>query len=339
MSSPLRWGIASAGKISHDFANALGTLPATDHRMVAVAARKQADADKFATQHAIGTAHEGYEALAKNPDVDVVYIGAVNNAHYELGLLMLDHGKHVLCEKPLCMNEAQSRRLVQRATERGRFLMEAIWSRFFPHYGLVRERIERGALGEIREVDVEFGFVLSDVDRLRLKSLGGGTVLDLGVYTIQVCLWAFGGQAPNKVVASGEMNAEGVDVEVTAELHFPGGGIGRMKTSALRQLRNTAIVKGSKASMTLHDFWCPLKLTDTDGSVREDTLPVARCPFNFQNSCGLRYEAEEVRQCIAAGRLQSASVTHEDSLLIARIQDEIRKQVGVVFPQDAQFAS
>uniref|UniRef100_A0A182Y6E1 Trans-1,2-dihydrobenzene-1,2-diol dehydrogenase n=1 Tax=Anopheles stephensi TaxID=30069 RepID=A0A182Y6E1_ANOST len=336
--APLRWGIASAGKISHDFANAVGTLPATDHRVVAVAARKLADAEKFAALHGIGTAHEGYDALAKNPDVDVVYIGAVNNAHYELVLLMLEHGKHVLCEKPLCLNEGQSKRLVKRAAEQKLFLMEAIWSRFFPFYRQLRERIDRGDLGKIEEVEVEFGFVLSDIDRLRLKSLGGGTVLDLGVYTIQVCLWAFGGTAPEKVVASGVTNDEGVDVEVTAELHFPGGGVGRMKTSALHQLKNTAVVRGSKGNITLHDFWCPLKFTDLDGTTQEDKLPVARHPFNFMNSSGLRYEAEEVRQCITAGRLQSTSVTHTDSLRIAHIQDEIRKQVGVVFPEDAQFA-
>lgn len=336
--APLRWGIASSGKISHDFATAVGTLPAAEHQIVAVAARKLEDAQKFATLHGIGTAHGGYEALAKNPNVDVVYIGAVNNAHYEIGLLMLDHGKHLLCEKPLCLNEGQSKRLVARAAERKRFLMEAIWSRFFANYRLVRERIERGELGEVREVDVEFGFVLSDVDRLRLKSLGGGTVLDLGVYTIQVCLWAFGGKAPSKVLASGVTNEEGIDMEMTAELHFPGGGVARMKTSALKQLKNTATVKGTKGSMTLHDFWCPLKLTDTDGTVREDTLPPARHPFNFQNSCGLRYEAEEVRQCILGGRLQSEIVSHADSLLIARIQDDIRKQIGVEFPEDTQFA-
>lgn len=336
--APLRWGIASAGKISHDFATAVGTLPVGEHQLVAVAARKLQDAQKFANLHGIATAHEGYEALAKDPNVDAVYIGAVNTAHYELGLLMLDHGKHLLCEKPLCMNEGQAKRLLQRATERKRFLMEAIWSRFFPHYRLLRERIERAELGELREVEVEFGFVLSDIDRLRLKSLGGGTVLDLGVYTIQVCLWAFGGQTPVKVLASGITNEEGVDLEVTAELHFPGGGVGRMKTSALKQLNNTATVRGSKASMTLHDFWCPLKLTDADGAVREDTLPPARHPFNFQNSCGLRYEAEEVRRCIQAGRLQSETVPHADSRLIAHIQDEIRKQVGVEFPEDAQFA-
>ncbi|XP_052868124.1 trans-1,2-dihydrobenzene-1,2-diol dehydrogenase-like [Anopheles cruzii] len=335
---PLRWGIASAGKISHDFANAVNTLPATDHQLVAVAARKLEDAQKFAQQHAIGTAYAGYEALAKDPNVDVVYIGSVNNAHYEIGLLMLDHGKHLLCEKPLCMNEAQASRLLQRAADRKLFLMEAIWSRFFPHYRAVRERIGRGELGEVREVEVHFGFQLTDVDRLRLKSLGGGTTLDLGVYTIQVCLWAFGGVAPTKIVASGITNEEGVDMEVTAELHFPGGGIGRMKTSALKELKNTATITGTKGSMTLHTFWCPLTLTDLDGKVREDTLPTARHPFNFHNSCGLRYEADEVARCIRAGKLQSETVSHADSALIARIEDEIRKQVGVTFPEDTQFA-
>lgn len=167
---------------------------------------------------------------------------------------MLDHGKHVLCEKPLCMNESQSKRLLAHAKEKKLFIMEGIWSRFFPAYTLLRERIEAGALGEIKEVDVEFGFYMSDVDRVRCKELGGGTLLDLGVYTIQAALWAFRA-APEKVVAIGQLNEEGVDMEVIAELHFPGGGIARMKTSALEKLENKAIIQGTKGTITVSFHW------------------------------------------------------------------------------------
>lgn len=334
--APLRWGIVSAGKISHDFTTALASWPKEQHLAVAVSARKLADAEQFAQKHGLAKAYEGYEALAKDGGIDAVYIGAINPTHYEIGRMMLDHGKHVLCEKPLCINEGQSKRLLAHAQEKKLFLMEAIWSRFFPSYIQLRDRIDAGELGDIQQVEVEFGFPLADVDRLRMKQLGGGTVLDLGVYTIQAILWAFRA-APTKIVANGKLNEDGVDVEVNAELHFANGGIAKMKTSALQKLVNTAVVRGSKGTMTLHDFWCPLLLTDIDGSRKEYTLPEARHPFNFHNSCGLRFEAEEVRQCIAAGKLESATVPHSESLLIARIQDEIRRQIGVQFPEDAQF--
>lgn len=127
---------------------------------------------------------------------------------------MLDHGKHVLCEKPLCINEGQSKRLLAHAQAKKLFLMEAIWSRFFPSYIQLKDRIDAGELGDIQQVDVAFGFPLADVDRLRMKQLGGGTVLDLGVYTIQVILWAFRA-APTKIVAKGKLNEDGVDLEVS----------------------------------------------------------------------------------------------------------------------------
>lgn len=334
--APLRWGIVSAGKISHDFATAVATWPKEDHKVVAVGARKLQDAKKFAKVHDIPKTYEGYTEMAKDPEIDVVYIGSVNPTHYDIGIMMLNRGKHVLCEKPLCMNEGQAKRLIAHAEQKKLFLMEAIWSRFFPSYIHLKKQLDAGVLGDVKEVNVTFGFYLSDVDRLRMKGLGGGTILDLGVYTIQVSLWAFR-DAPTKIVAKGQLNEEGVDMEVEAELHFPNGGIAKMKTSALRKLENDAVIKGTKGNITLHDFWCPVSLTDVDGSVKKYPLPKAPHTFIFQNSCGLRYESEEVRHCISEGRLQSASVPHSESLLIARIQDEIRKQIGVQFPEDEKF--
>lgn len=162
----LRWGIASAGKICHDFATAVGTLPATDHRIVAVAARDHSKATAFAQLHGIERAYEGYERLAGDPDIECVYVGSLNPQHYDITVLMLQNGKHVLCEKPLCMNERQTAHCIALAKERKLFLMEAIWSRLFPAYQYVRRQIQAGALGEVREVEVEFGFPIADVERL-----------------------------------------------------------------------------------------------------------------------------------------------------------------------------
>jgi dihydrodiol dehydrogenase / D-xylose 1-dehydrogenase (NADP) len=164
--------------------------------------------------------------------------------------MMLDHGKHVLCEKPLCMNAKQAKKLLAHAKAKGLFFMEAVWSRFFPSYVYLRDRITKGDLGEITEVDVGFGFELSEVDRLTQKALGGGTILDLGVYTIQVSQWAFR-QAPSKIVATGKVNDEGVDMEMKGELTYPNGGVARIHTSGLETLKNTATVKGTKGSITV----------------------------------------------------------------------------------------
>lgn len=162
----LRWGIASAGKISHDFVNALGTLSSSHHAVIAVAARAQASADKFAQLHGIPEAYEGYEHLAHNSNINVVYVGNLNPQHYEVAKLMLENGKHVLCEKPLCMNTAEVVALTNFATERKLFLMEGIWSRFFPSYQYLRKQIRDGALGEVQEIDVAFGFPIARIPRL-----------------------------------------------------------------------------------------------------------------------------------------------------------------------------
>lgn len=156
----LKWGIVTAGRISHDFVTALGTLPEGEHEVVCVGARSLKSAQDFAKLHEISIAYEGYEAIAKNTDVEVVYIGALHPDHLAISSMMLEHGKHVLCEKPLCMNEKQSQKLITLAKAKNLFLMEAIWSRFFPSYQYLKKQIDEGALGDIQEINVEFGFNL-----------------------------------------------------------------------------------------------------------------------------------------------------------------------------------
>lgn len=162
----LKWGIAAAGKISHDFVNAIGTLSDGDHEVVAVAARDQTRAQEFSTLHGIGSAYGSYDELAADATVEAVYVGALNPQHYAVALLMLENGKHVLCEKPLCMNEKEARKLIMYAERKKLFLMEAIWSRLFPSYQYLRKQIDHGNLGDIQRVDVEFGFAINEVDRL-----------------------------------------------------------------------------------------------------------------------------------------------------------------------------
>lgn len=145
----LKWGIAAAGKISNDFVVALKALPSDSHQAVAVAARSLASAEKFAKTHEIPYAYEGYLQLAQDKTVDIVYVGVLNPQHYEVSKLMLENGKHVLCEKPFTMNEKQTRKLMEIAKARKLFIMEAIWSRCFPVYRELRRVIEAGDIGEV----------------------------------------------------------------------------------------------------------------------------------------------------------------------------------------------
>lgn len=335
--APLHWGIVTVGKISHDFVNALTSLPEGLHTVVAAAARNNIDdAKKFAEEHDIPK-YCSYEDLAKDKTIDVVYIGAINAKHYELSKLYLDHGKHVLCEKHLCVNFKQCDALLKKAKTKNLFLLEGIWSRFFPSYIFLREQIGSGALGEIKKVDVQFGFEnLAESEKVRYgpdaKNLGGGTILDLGVYAIQVALWAFD-DAPTSIEATAKIGPTGVDYGFKATLKFPNDGIANLQTSAEVGLSNIAVIEGTKGTIELHNFWCPTKIVK-NGKAREWPLPTARWEFVLLNSCGFRYEAEEVRLCIQGGKLESASVSHEESRRIAKIQDAIREQIGVKMPED-----
>ncbi|XP_034670309.1 trans-1,2-dihydrobenzene-1,2-diol dehydrogenase [Drosophila subobscura] len=335
MAQIIRWGIASAGKISEDFVIALSTLPASDHKVQAVAARTLDRAQDFAKKHEIPSAYGSYEELAKSKDVDVVYIGVLNPQHYEVSLLMLNSGKHVLCEKPLAMNKKQVEGILAAAKANKRFFMEAVWSRFFPAYQRVRELTSSGQLGEVKEVVVNFGFPLANVDRLQKRELGGGVVYDLGVYTIQVSQWAFQ-EKPQKIESSGTTNAEGIDDDVSSTLTYSGGRTARMRFTSKEKLDNTAVIKGTKGQVTLIDFWSPNKLIDIDGKEKEWLPPKGKYATNYGNSEAMRYEAEAVRQSIIAGDVENKNVAYADSLLFAEIQDTIRKQIGVLNKYDEE---
>ncbi|XP_030380543.1 trans-1,2-dihydrobenzene-1,2-diol dehydrogenase [Scaptodrosophila lebanonensis] len=334
MSGLIRWGIAAAGKISEDFVIALGTLPAEEHKVVAIAARSKDRAAEFAKKHEIPDFYGSYEELAKSTNVDVVYIGVLNPQHYEVSIQMLNNGKHVLCEKPLAMNKNQVEGILAAAKANKRFFMEAVWSRFLPAYQYLRQLIQDSKLGEVKEVEVNFGFPMPAVERLQKRDLGGGVIYDLGIYTIQVSQWAFQNDRIEKIESSGETNSEGVDDDVRATIKYSSGGVARMRISSKEELNNLAIIKGTKGQVTLVDFWTPNKLIDIDGKEKVWTPPKGKLPTNYKNSEAMRYEAEAVRQSILAGEVENSTVSYEDSLVFSEIEDTIRKQIGVTNKYD-----
>ncbi|CAG2119347.1 unnamed protein product, partial [Medioppia subpectinata] len=193
-----KWGIYSAGKICHDFVDSVMSMKTTDHQFVAVGARKLTDAQAFAKLFDIPKAYGSYEELAKDPDVQVVYIGTVNSQHLPAAKLMLENGKHILMEKPLTINTKQNEELFALAKSKKLFAMEALWSRFLPSYEFAFQELAKGTIGDVLHVTANLGFPNADVIRVATKELGGGTVLDVGVYAINIVEQVFGGEVPEK---------------------------------------------------------------------------------------------------------------------------------------------
>jgi len=329
-----RWGIASAGKICHDFVNALTCLPPTEHKVVAVAARSldsaQALADKFGVEKAL----QGYEALAKDPDVEVVYVGTIHVKHLEVAKLMLEGGKHVLCEKPLCINVKETRELVSLAREKGLFLMEAIWSRCIPSHREVDRLIKAGAIGEVKNVLASFG-AYCESDRLHQMALGGGTVLDLGIYCIQLAQLAMGKEKPEKIIAGGHLGPDKVDESTSATLLYSGGRTATLLSSAVVNLPCEGFIIGTKGTLKLNSpMWTATVLDTPEGTKSWQLPPGAKHKFNYGNGENMTYEAQHVRECLQAGKLESPLISLDETLLIAEIMESIRKQAGVKYPQD-----
>lgn len=331
---PLRWGVVGAGKITHDFVTAVQIFP-DRHTVVAVGSGNKANAERFAEEHNIPEACEGYESIATNANIDVVYVGNLNPQHYSTTKLMLEHGKPVLCEKPFTMNEKHTRELVNLARCKNIFLMEAVWSRCFPAYRKAEELISNGSIGDVLYANVNFGFDLQKKDRITNKELGGGAILDIGVYCLQFQQFVFRGLQPTNIVVNGALTKDGVDGTTGALISYPDGKLASITCSAELQMPNEGIIVGTKGTLRLPNFWCPTQLIAHDQTYNFD-LPQSEVEFRHMNSAGLSYEADEVKRCLEAGERESPRITLDETIQLAKWMDTMRKAVGLQFPEDLE---
>ncbi|XP_014911134.1 uncharacterized protein LOC106961727 isoform X6 [Poecilia latipinna] len=326
-----RWGICSAGKISHDFTVALKTLPAEDHQVVAVAARKLEDAQEFSRKHNISKAYGSYEELARDPDVDVVYVGVVHPCHLNACKLFINAKKNVLCEKPLAMNAKEVKEILDSAEKNDVFLMEAAWTRFFPASVQIRNLLAQEYIGEVKMVRADYGVPRSDQ-----KELGGGALLDLGIYCLQFISMVYNGEKPESIQASGVCLETGVDETVAVILRYSKNRMAMFTCSAGVELHSDAIIVGTKGTIqVLSPMWCPTSLV-VNRKETQQLVPEPSLSLNFTYSTGKRCEVEEVRQCLLKGLKESPVMSHAYTLLLAEMGDEICQQVGGVYSQDYQ---
>ena len=319
----IRWGVAGPGGIATDFAEAMQLVDGGE--IVAVASRSSERADAFGDRFGIATRYGDYAALADDPDVDVVYVATPQSRHEVDAVLYLKAGKHVLCEKPCALNARQVQRMVDEARRGGLFLMEAVWSRFLPAYRALVDVVGSGRVGELLLVEADFGFSLPfDPDhRLYRADLGGGGLLDLGIYPFQLCALLLG--HPEHVVAEGIIGQTGVDEQVAAVLRHRAGALGVVKAGITVGMSCTARIAGSQGVVEIPAFMhCPTSITvRSRGGVEEIEAPWEH---------GLRFEIDEVHRCLAAGLTESPLMTLDESLGLAATLDEIRAQIGLRFP-------
>jgi predicted dehydrogenase len=322
----IRWGVAGPGAIARGFANAMRLV--NDGEIVAVGSRSIDRATAFAEECALEPRCGDYEALATDPEVDVVYVATPHSRHEADTLAYVENGKHVLCEKPLALSAVQARRIVHAARDRGVFLMEAIWSRFLPAYRVLADLLAEGRIGEPLLVEADFGFraPLDPSHRLFDRALGGGALLDLGIYPVQLCSLVLG--RPDRVVADGVVGETGVDEQVAAVLHHPGGALGVVKAAIRVGMACSARISGSEGVIELPAFMhCPMSLTVATASGREE-IDAA------YEGDGLRFEIDEVNRCLAAGLTESPVVPLDETVELASTLDRIRSQLGFVYPTE-----
>jgi predicted dehydrogenase len=327
---PLRWGILAPGTIARAFA--LTVQAHTRQRIVAVGSRSAERAAAFAAQLGIERSYGTYEQLAEDPDVDVVYIASPQSEHLAHALLAIGAGKHVLVEKPFTRSADEAEQLVAAARERGVFLMEAMWMRFLPHIDVVRQVLAAGALGDVHTVFADHGQFLAPevLPRLHAPELGGGALLDLGVYPVSFASLVLGPFA--SVTAVGTMAPSGVDGHVSMIVTTERGAHGLLSTTLFAKTPTMASISGTLARLELEGsvagpvtgFYGPttVRLIGRDGELL-DTFAPARLDD------GLAYQAAELARCVTAGRTESDLMPHAETLRVMRTLDAVRAQIGV----------
>jgi len=338
----VRWGILGVGGISNDFC--VG-LVYNNSIITAVAGRDLERAEDFADKVGAARAYGTYEELAQDPEVDVVYVGTIHTMHLPHARMALEAGKHVVCEKPMGIDEAGVRALVDLAREKQLFLLEAMWTRFFPTIRRVRQVLKKGELGEPRYVQGNFGFIGPDdmTHRLWVKEQAGGCMLDIGCYLVQFATMVFGTDMPDQIGCTGRLTDQGVDSDAVISLSWKYQGSASLLATLRCNTPEDLFIYCSNGYIQIcgpaHCATKAIVYSSTGrGKFKEIetvTFPLPTCPenmrVNYPNSEGFLYEVQAAEECIRDGLLESPEFTWEESLAVARIMDAFRKQVGVEY--------
>jgi len=326
----IRWGILGAGRIARKFASDFSLVE--DAQLVAVGSRSQESADKFGEEFPVKYRHDSYEALAQNPEVDAIYIATPHNLHYENTLLCLQNNKAVLCEKPFAMNTRQTIEMISLAREKKVFLMEALWTKFHPHYKKMKEMVGDGTLGEIRSVLANFGFIPPEPVPARIfdPELGGGTLMDIGIYNVFMAMSVLG--KPDHIDAVMTPASTGVDETCAVLFRYNNGALAQLFSTFSSNLATEVDICGSKGRIRLTSRFYETSSTVEYYPGRFDTKQII--PVEKEPGFGYQYEARHVNDCLRKGLTESDVVTFADTLLLIETLDKIRETAGIRYSSD-----
>jgi predicted dehydrogenase len=326
----IKWGILACGRIAGKFANDLKLLEDAD--LWAVGSRSLDKATAFAAAHGFRHAYGSYEALVNDPDVDVIYIASPHAQHHEHTLLCITHGKPVLCEKAFAINSRQASEMINAARASGVFLMEALWSRFLPHYQETMRMVKDGQLGKIGSVLANFGFIPEPPvpDRLFNPDLGGGTLLDIGIYNVFIAISVLG--RPDEVIAQMTPATTGIDQQCAVTFRYQNGALAQLFSSFEANLPIEAEISGplGRIRLTTRFYEPTARIEWYPGRVDTRT----EIPVEKQPGWGYQHQARHVQECLRQGLTESPVWSHQDTLLLMETMDRIRQAAGISYPAD-----
>jgi predicted dehydrogenase len=316
---PVRWGILGTGGIASTFVTDLRLTDSGD--AAAVGSRSQEAADRFADTFGISNRHASYESLVADPDVDVIYMATPHPMHHDNTILALKAGKNVLVEKPFTMNAVEAREIVQVARENGLFAMEAMWTRFLPHVGVIRDWLAQGVLGDIVTVTADHGQWFAEDPEFRLfaPELGGGALLDLGVYPVSFASMVLG--TPHRIVSMSAPALTGVDAQTSMLFGYDSGAQAVLTCTLRAKSPTRASIVGTDARIEIGgDFYTPTSVT---------LIPRNGDPTWVESAHegrGLRHQADEVARRLAAGDTESALMPLDETISIMETMDTVLAQ-------------
>jgi len=319
------WGIMGAGKMSAKFSKGLKLFE--NARLYSVGSRDAVKARKFADENGYEKSFGSYEEFASDPELDIVYIATIHSSHLENVLLCLNNGKHVICEKAFSLNAPEVRKMIKLATEKNLFLMEALWPPFQPYYLKVRELLASGIMGEIIHMDGWFSFQppYDPLDRKFNVSLGGGSLLDIGIYPVIDTLTFMG--VPDEITAKAAFAESGSEVTIAAIFRYNDGRLATIYSSFMTNTGIGCQLHCRNGNMTVsrgRDMNQRVVL-ELNGKEKEE--------FIWRpDAMGYASEAEEVMRCLDEGQTQSDIVPLSFSVVLMETLDRIRKAAGIVFP-------
>lgn len=326
----IRWGILGCGKIARKFANDITFVKNAE--LTAVAAREQSSADAFAQDFPAKFKHGSYQSLVENAEVDAIYVATPHSFHHEHTLLCLRHGKAVLCEKAFAMNHRQAKEMIDMARQRKVFLMEAFWTKFLPHYQLMKSMIVHGKIGKVQCVIANFGFIPAPpvAPRLYDPFLGGGSLLDIGVYPVFHALDILG--RPDDVEAQITRSAENTDSQCAIQFHYRDGAFAQLFSTLTSNLSTGSDIAGDQGRIRLtHRFHGPTTHLEYYPDIVDSRQQI---PFERALGNGYEYEVQHATDCLLKGLTESPVMKHEDTLLLMETVDRIRAKAGLSYPAD-----